>query len=193
MNRLVGYVLFSFAIVLTVTWLLALPGSIHIDFAGYAMQPKIGISIILLVTFIFACIFIFSLLAQLFAAPKRLKSRANIKRQHQGIDALSNSVIALQAGDAAKARQLAREAQAKLPNNSAAQLLEARADLAMGKWGEAREQYRTLIDNPKTALAALSGLYEQAKAQNRAEAALTFAHKAHSLSPDLHWAQLSPL
>lgn len=188
MSRLIGYVLFSLALVMAVTWLLALPGSVKIDFAGYSMQPKIGISIIILATIILICIFIWSLLVQLIGAPKRLKTQADRRRQNQGIEALSNSFIALQAGDANTARQLAREAQAKLPNNSAAQLLEARSDLAMGKWGEAREQYRTLIDNPKTALAALSGLHEQAKAQNRDDAALTFAHKAHSISPELDWA-----
>ena len=188
MSRLIGYVLFSLAIVMAVTWLLALPGSVQIDFAGYSMQPKIGISIIILAAIILICIFIWSVLAQLISAPKRLRSQADRRRQNQGIEALSNSFIALQAGDANKARQLAREAQAKLPNNSAAQLLEARSDLAMGKWGEAREQYRSLIDNPKTALAALSGLHEQAKAQNRDDAALTFAHKAHSISPELDWA-----
>ena len=188
MARLIAYILFSFAVVLSVTWLLALPGSVRIDFAGYILQPKIGISIIILSGLVIICIFIWSLISRLLAAPRALQTRAAIKRQNQGIDALSNSLIALQAGDSEKARQLAQEAQYKLADNSAAHLLQARADLALGNMGEAREQYRQLLENSDTSLAALSGLYEQAKTQNRADAALTFAQKAHTLSPQLPWA-----
>lgn len=188
MTRLIGYVLASLALTMAITWLLAAPGTIAIDVAGYRMQPRIGVSVIALFTLIFASIFLWTLISRLLATPSYLQKRAQRNRQSHGIDALSNSFIALQAGDANKARQLAREAQNKLPQNAAAQLLEARAELALGKWGEARNQYKKLIDNPATSLAALSGLYEQAVGQGRQDAALTFAHKAHSLAPELTWA-----
>src|SRR5690606_41314588 len=48
--------------------------------------------------------------------------------------------------------------------------------------------YRALISNDRTALAALSGLYEQARTQNRTDAAITFAQKALAISPSLDWA-----
>ncbi len=188
MTRLITYILLSLAITLGITWLLAVPGTLQIDLAGYRMQPPIGVSAILLIATILLSIFIWSLIRRLVAAPKFLQRIASRRRKDHGVEALSNSVIALQAGDAQKARQLAREARIKLPHNAAAQLLEARAELALGQWGQAREQYRLLIDNPKTTLAALSGLYEQAKAQKRDDAALTFAQKAYSISPQLDWA-----
>ncbi|MDB5911311.1 MAG: heme biosynthesis protein HemY, partial [Massilia sp.] len=75
-----------------------------------------------------------------------------------------------------------------LPANAAARLLEARAHLALGDMGAAREHYRALISNPKTALAALSGLHEQAHAQGRPEVALTFAKKAVAIAPTTNWA-----
>jgi HemY protein len=67
-------------------------------------------------------------------------------------------------------------------------LLEARADLALGDMPAAREHYRALIASDKTAVAALTGLYDQARAQHRPEAALTFAHKALALAPNSGWA-----
>jgi len=188
MTRLITYILLSLAITLGITWLLAVPGTLQIDLAGYRMQPPIGVSALLLIAVILISIFIWSLIRRLVTAPKFLQGIAARRRKDHGVEALSNSLIALQAGDAQKARQLAREARIKLPKNAAAQLLEARAELALGQWGQAREQYRALIDNPKTTLAALSGLYEQAKAQNRDDAALTFAQKAYSISPRLTWA-----
>src|SRR5690606_19259280 len=83
---------------------------------------------------------------------------------------------------------LAREAQSRLPDNSAARLLEARADLAMGDMPAAREHYRALIASEDTAVAALAGLYDQARTQGRTDAALTFARKALALAPDSQWA-----
>lgn len=83
---------------------------------------------------------------------------------------------------------MAREAQARLPGSDAAKLLEARADLALGDMPAAREHYRALIASEKTAVAALTGLYDQARAQNRPEAALTFARKTLALAPETGWA-----
>lgn len=72
-----------------------------------------------------------------------------------------------------------------MPRRKAAK---ARADLALGDMHSAREHYRALISNRKTALAALSGLYEQARQQGRADAALTFAQKAIDIAPQTPWA-----
>ncbi len=94
------------------------------------------------------------------------------RRRDVGIAALSDGFIALQAGDPSRARVLAREARSNLPRNHAAQLLEARSDLALGDMQSAREHYRALISNKKTAVAALAGLYEQARTQGRTDAAL---------------------
>ena len=94
----------------------------------------------------------------------------------------------MQAGDPNRARVLAREARSNLPRNHAAQLLEARSDLALGDMQSAREHYRALITNKKTAVAALAGLYEQARTQGRTDAALSFAQKAVALSPQTRWA-----
>jgi HemY protein len=54
--------------------------------------------------------------------------------------------------------------------------------------GAAREHYRALITNPKTSVAALSGLHDQAHAQGRPEVALTFARKAAAIAPGTGWA-----
>ncbi len=188
MIRLIGYVLFSLALTLGITWLLSVPGVLTLDVAGYRLQPRIGIAAIALLGLVGLSILGWNLFSGLLSMPSWLQSRAARKRQQQGILALSQALVALEAGNPGKARNLARDARARLPGNAAAKLLEARAELALGRWGEARDQYRELLDDPETAVAALSGLYEQAKAQNRPDAALTFARKAHSLSPELSWA-----
>ncbi len=188
MIRLTYWIIVSLLVTAGIAWLVSLPGTLTLEFLGLRMQPRLGVAAFLVVAAIAVIIFVWGLLRRLVAAPYYLARRARDRRKDQGFVALSDGFIALQAGDAVRARLLAREAQTNLPTNAAAQLLEARADLALGDMHSAREHYRALISNRKTALAALSGLYDQARAQGRTDAALTFAQKAIEIAPHTPWA-----
>ncbi|MDB5531387.1 MAG: hypothetical protein JWR51_4490 [Devosia sp.] len=188
MIRLATWIVGALLIAGAIAWIISLPGIVTLDVAGLRMQPRLGTAIFMLLAALAIGIFIWAIVRRLISAPKFFARRMRQKRKEQGVEALSDGFIALQAGDANLARQLARDARSKLPGNAAAQLLEARADLALGDMPAAREHYRALISNQKTALAALSGLYDQARAQGRADAALTFARKASLLSPNAGWA-----
>lgn len=188
MIRLALWIIGSLVIAAIAAWLMALPGTLTLELAGYRMQPRLGTAVVLLLLAAALVILVWAVVRRLIGAPRATARRRSARRREQGVEALSDAVIALQSGDPARARLLAREAQARLPDNSAAKLLEARADLAVGDMSAAREHYRALIASDKTALAALTGLYDQARAQQRPEAALTFARKAMSLSPKSSWA-----
>jgi HemY protein len=186
--RLASWIVGSLLVSAAIAFLISLPGTITLDLAGYRLQPRLGVAAILLVVLVGIVMLVWALVARLLAAPRYLARRAETRRRGMGVDALSDGFIALEGGDYARARMLARDAQLNLPGNLAAHILEARADLGLGDMGAAREHYRALISNPKTALAALSGLYEQARAQGRQEAALTFARKASGIAPRAGWA-----
>lgn len=188
MIRLASWIIGSLVITALAAWLIALPGTLTLEVMNYRMQPRLGTAIVILLVVALVVIFIWAVLRRVISAPRYMARRNLERRREHGVEALSDAIIALQSGDAARARSLAREAQARLPANQAARLLEARADLAMGDMPAAREHYRALIANEKTALAALTGLYDQARAQNRPEAALTFARKAMALAPQTSWA-----
>lgn len=188
MTRLVLYLALSLVIALTAAWLIALPGTVLIDFGPYRLEPSLGAALFVLIIIVIVAMIIFSVLRHLLDLPGKIARAASRHRKATGVEALSDGIIALQAGEYGKARTLAREARSKLPDNAAAQLLEARSELALGDLSSAREHYRALISNPKTALAALAGLHEQATEQNRPRAAITFARKALALSPTLDWA-----
>ena len=188
MIRLSHWIILSLLVTAGIAWLISLPGTLTLEFMDFRMQPRLGIAAFLVLASVAAIIVLWGILRRIIAAPYYLARRARDRRKDQGFVALSDGFIALQAGDAARARLLAREARTNLPANAAAQLLEARADLALGDMHSAREHYRALISNRKTALAALSGLYDQARAQGRNEAALTFAQKATEIAPHTPWA-----
>lgn len=188
MIRLAYWIVISLLVTAGIAWLISLPGTLTLEFLGLRMQPRLGVAAFFVIAAIAAIILIWGLLRRVIGAPYYLARRSRERRKDLAFSALSDGFIALQAGDAAKARLLAREARANLPQNAAAQLLEARADLALGDMHSAREHYRALITNKKTALAALSGLYDQARVQGRSDAALTFAQKATEIAPYTPWA-----
>ncbi|HEV7719350.1 MAG TPA: heme biosynthesis HemY N-terminal domain-containing protein [Arsenicitalea sp.] len=188
MIRLATWIVASLLITAGIAWLISVPGTMTIELAGYRMQPRLGTAAFVIVVLIVVIIFLWSIIRRLLSAPRYLRRRAEDKRKQRGVDALSDAFIAHSAGNHAQAKQLAREARNHLPANAAARLLEARAHLALGDMGAAREHYRALISNPKTALAALSGLHDQAHAQGRPEVALTFAKKAVTIAPTTSWA-----
>ncbi|ODT71122.1 MAG: hypothetical protein ABS75_10365 [Pelagibacterium sp. SCN 63-23] len=188
MIRLASWIIGSLVIAGIAAWVIALPGTLTLEVAGYRMQPRLGTAVVILLLAAFLVIAGWAIVRRIIGAPRIMARRRAIRRREQGIEALSDAVIALQSGDPARARTMAREAQARLPENHAARLLEARADLALGDMPAAREHYRALIASEKTAIAALTGLYDQARAQNRPDAALTFARKTLALSPDTSWA-----
>lgn len=189
MIRLALWLVFSLAITALIAWLIGLPGTVTLDVAGHTMQPRLGTAAFLLIGIVVVGILIWSVVRRIIGAPRHFARKAAERRRLQGVEALSDAFIALEAGDADRARSLAREAQTRLPGNRAARLLEARADLAVGDMPAAREHYRALISDGKTALAALAGLYDQARAQGRGPAAITFAQKALAIAPATPWAQ----
>jgi len=186
--RLASWIIFSLAVTALIAWLISLPGTMTIAVGGYIMQPRLGAAAFLIIAIVVLIVVVWGIISRIISAPRTLARRSREKRKDRGIAALSDALIAYHAGDPEQARQLAREARSHLPTNAAAQLLEARAHLALGDMTAAREHYRALIGNKKTALAALSGLHEQAKTQGRHGAALTFAQKAAAIAPSTGWA-----
>ncbi|MEO8683245.1 MAG: heme biosynthesis HemY N-terminal domain-containing protein [Devosia sp.] len=188
MIRLASWIVGSLVITAFAAWLVSLEGTLTLEAAGYRMQPRLGVAIFGFLLVAMVVIAVWAVVRRITSAPRAMARRNRERRREQGVEALSDAIIALQAGDPARARLLAREAQARLPANQAARLLEARADLAVGDMPAAREHYRALIADERTALAALAGLYEQARVQSRGEASLTFARKALALAPQAGWA-----
>lgn len=188
MIRLVLYLVGSLVLALGAAWLISLPGTVEIAVGTWRMSPGLGVALFVVIAVIVLVILAWAVIRRLIGAPAAI-ARANARRREKsGVEALSDAMIALQAGEFSRARMLSRDAISKLPDNPAAKLLEARSELALGDLSSAREHYRALISSDRTALAALSGLYQQARTQNRSTAAITFARKALAVSPSLDWA-----
>ena len=144
MIRLALWIIGSLVIAALAAWMISLPGTLTLEVAGYSMQPRLGVAVFMFILVALVVIFVWAIVRRVISAPRAMARRGRERRREHGVEALSDAMIALQAGDPARARVLARDAQARLPSNAAAKLLEARADLALGDMPAAREHYRAL-------------------------------------------------
>src|SRR5690606_5708189 len=125
MIRLASWIVGSLLVAAIAAWIMALPGTLTLEVAGYRMQPRLGTAVALILVAAALIIIVWAIVRRIIGAPRAMARRRAVRRREQGVEALSDAVIALQSGDPARARLMAREAQARLEDNSAARLLEA--------------------------------------------------------------------
>ncbi|WP_284392932.1 heme biosynthesis HemY N-terminal domain-containing protein, partial [Devosia yakushimensis] len=120
MIRLASWIIASLVVAALAAWMIALPGTLTLEVAGYRMQPRLGAAIFIFLLIALVIIALWSVVRRILTAPRIMARRNREKRREQGVEALSDAIVALQAGDPARARALAREAQSRLPANAAA-------------------------------------------------------------------------
>ncbi len=116
MIRLASWIIGSLVIAGIAAWVIALPGTLTLELAGYRMQPRLGTAVVILLVAAALVIAIWAITRRIIGAPRVMAKRRAARRREQGVDALSDAVIALQAGDPARARltrQLIRELNAE--------------------------------------------------------------------------------
>ncbi|MGF1503358.1 MAG: heme biosynthesis protein HemY [Paracoccaceae bacterium] len=104
-------------------------------------------------------------------------------RQTRGIEALSQAMTALSAGDARTARVKSEKAERLLGRPELTRLVSAQAAELAGDRSRAREQYRLLAAQPATAAVGIRGLLGIAIAEGSTEPALRLAARAVELQP----------
>src|SRR5690606_7853530 len=111
MIRLASWIVGSLVLTALAAWLISLDGTLTLEAAGYRMQPRLGVAVFLFLVVAIVVIVLWAVLQRILTAPRAMARRNRERRKEQGVVALSDAFIALQAGDAARARLLAREAQ----------------------------------------------------------------------------------
>jgi HemY protein len=103
MIRLASWIAGSLGIAGLAAWLISLPGTLTLEVAGYRMQPRLGTAIFMFLLVAIVVIFFWSIIRRILSAPRNMARRNRERRREQGVEALSDAIIALQAGDPARA------------------------------------------------------------------------------------------
>jgi HemY protein len=188
MIRLVLYLVGIAALTVGLAWLADQPSSLVVDWQGYRLETTVFVAIVALTLLSAVAVLAWSLLRTILGGPGAIGRTLRLRRRRQGLDALSNGLIAIGAGDGAQAMRQAQLARSALPNEPLTDLLRAQAAQLSGDRGTARRIYDGMLTVPETAQLGLRGLYLEAAQVGQTEAARQFAEKALKLNPKLGWA-----
>lgn len=188
MLRVLIFLGFVLALAFGFAWLADRPGSVAIDWMGYQIELSAMIAMIGLLVLIVAVMAIWWVLKVVIRSPQIMGGYFTSRRRDKGYEALSSGLIAAGSGDARSTQRHAKQAMKLLPDAPLTQVLAASsADLA-GDAEAKRLAYQAMLDNPKTQLLGLRGLYLGAVGDDDEEAARHYAQQAAALAPALPWA-----
>lgn len=177
-----------FAAALGFAWLADLPGMVAVTWNGYIWeQPPATVALVVIVglaLFLGAVWLVLTVLR----SPKIASRFFRRRRRDRGYQALSSGLLALGTGNAKLARKHGLEAGKLLPSEPAAQLLIAQAAQMSGDRDEARRRFETMLEDPRTRVLGLHGLFIEAEREGAPAAARHYAEEALRAQPGLDWA-----
>jgi HemY protein len=171
--------------------LLETPGEVRIAFGTreFFLSP-LGF-VITLVVLILVALVILKIVGLLFAVFRFLLGDETAisryfrrGRERRGLDALSDGLVALAAGDGRVAQKKAAKAERLLDRPAVTRLIGAQAAELNGDRAKAADYYKTMLENDRTRFVGIKGLMQQRLEAGDTDTALALAQKAFALRPD---------
>jgi len=188
MLRIVIYFLAVAGVATVLSRLADDPGTIVVNWQGLIWDTDVFQITILLALLSVALIFSWTLLLRIWQTPAAIGNFMNQRRERRGLEALSNGLIAIGAGDRALATKHAIQARTSLPNEPMTHLLRAQTAQLNGDRATSRRIFEAMLSSPDTEVLGLRGLFLEAECEGEIEAAHQFAERAVKLNPKLSWA-----
>jgi HemY protein len=186
--RRVILVLLVAMVVLVLAWGLAsLPGRVSGNIGDVAFEAPasvVGLGLLLLFALLYAVLRLFGGMVRL---PRTVRARQARRRRTSGDLAVTQTLLALAAGDTGDARREASRARRLLGDTPATLLLAAEAGRIAGRVDEAEAAFRTLADRNDAAFLGLRGLLRQAIERGDWTEAMAVARQAEGVQPGAAW------
>lgn len=163
------------------------PGMVALTWLGYEIETSVFVAILAFSAVFIVALIVWSFLRYLFSRPAELARQMRERKEERGLEALSQGLIAIAAGDRDQARKFASLAQKRLPEEPLTGLLRAQAAQLAGDRDEARAVFEAMAKRPRTELLGLRGLFLEARREEKVVAARQFAERAMERNPDLEW------
>ena len=165
----------------------ATDGSVEIVWQGYLIETRPAVLIGVLALLLFIWTFVYRLWRGLLDLPRRLGQRYDAHAREDAYRALTRGLVAIAAGDTARARKMALRAQKILPEAPLTRLLVAQTALLEGDVPRARRGFHELLDDPEGAFFGVRGLLGDALGQRQYGEAVTYLRQADRLQPRRPW------
>ena len=187
MIRLFFILVFAAAVGLGTFLLAKIPGSVTIDAFGTQMQLPLVLSILLLLVVGGAVALFWGAFIGLWRLPGKIGKNRRISKVKKANLALTDGLLAAEAGDVSVATRLAKKAAEHAEDERLKVLLEARAAESAGNWSEAERAWSQLARLPGGQLAGLRGTAMAAIERGDPSTAETSAREALALKSGADW------
>lgn len=168
-------------------WLIEHPGSLSFDWLGYSVETSVAFILIVLFALWLTLTLTLKLVGIILKSPQSLTLWSQDRQSKKMIDALSDGMIAIAAGDVKTALTKARFIENFKEKPALAYLLCAQAEQLAGNDDKARSHYYDMIAQEKTEFLGYKGLIQQSIAQENYTHALSLAEQAYSKYNDSKW------
>jgi HemY protein len=176
------------AVVLALAWGMAsLPGQVSANVGEFSFEAPtsvVALGLLLLFALVYALL---RLLGGLISLPGRVGARRAARRRRGGDIAVTQTLLALAAGDTGEARREASRARRLLGDGPATLLLAAEAGRMAGRTDEAEAAFRALTERKDAAFLGLRGLLRQAVERGDWSEAAVLARQAEAVQPGAAW------
>lgn len=168
-------------------WLADNPGSVAIRWDNYIVETNVIVLALIMLIFALVVMLLYQGYAWMKASPGRLGGAFSARRRSKGLEALSNGMVAIAAGDADEARKAAVAAEKHLKGEPMTLLLAAQAAELNEDDRAAQIYYDRMTKREDTEFLGLRGLIGRAKADGDVTEALLHTKRADELKPGTEW------
>lgn len=168
-------------------YLARLPGEVLIDAFGMSIRLNLVWAILFLIVIAGGLAAIWGLFAGLWKLPGKLGQARRQSKVRKANSALTDGLLAAEAGDVTAARRLSRQAAAHGEDERLKVLVEARTAEAAGDWISAERAWAQMARMPGGQLAGLRGTAAAAMERGDMAAAEASAREALELKSDADW------
>jgi HemY protein len=178
------------ALAFAAAWIIETPGEVKIAFGGreFFVSPigfVIGTVVLILLALVLLKVigFLAALVRFLLGDETAISRYFARNRERRGVDALSDGIVALAAGDSRLALKKAGKAEKLLRRPDVTRIVSAQAAELAGDRQAAFGFYRDMLANDRTRFVGVKGLMHQKLEEGDSDTALALAQKAFALRP----------
>lgn len=171
-------------VVAAAVWLADHPGEVRIDWQGWVVDMPLGILALALLIISILLALLWRGWSALRHSPESLGEMRKARRHRKGLEALTQGLVAVAAGDVREAEKLARRADLLLDEPLLSSLLLVQATQLGGEETESRKRFEALRERPATAFLGVRGLLGLAIRRGDWAEAEALAEEAYRLRPD---------
>jgi len=187
MRRVIWILVAATLAVALAWWVAFLPGTVSANAFGFTVETITPIAVVVVIVAVLLLMLLLRLLLALFGVPSALRFWRRGRQRRTGDTAVGRALVALAAGDAAKARREAQRARDNLGDTPQTLLLAAEAARLAGNQEQAKLHYEALLAHDDGAFLGLRGLFRQAVEREDWKEADALARRAEALQPGGNW------